>query len=111
MIPAACKLWARQEFEWSFDDSCPIERVSMFFDASDHWRGVVRCKECGQLLVDEHLEVGTFTDDEKILSMYVPVSDAELSEKAFGSLDPFDLLLFEPRLVINPEGTRAHWVR
>lgn len=113
--PANCFLWNNPEAarDWMLNDG--FERLETYFDYSNHWRYLLRCRECGQLYFYEFYE---FMDleggEDPQYQTYIPVETAAEIE-SLTKTDRLDLMCVWPRLNSDfPKGAKEpslYWVR
>ncbi len=85
-----------------------FEAVKTHRDGGDLWRGVLKCRECGQLYFHEFYEVDDWDDgDDSQYSVYIPV-ESEAEADQLDKEPPLGLLQFSPRLQRDfPKGAKA----
>jgi hypothetical protein len=107
MIPKKCHLWTKANI---VSKDIKVTIAKEYWDHSHEWRSLVKCDICGQLYIDDNVEViDWIAGNDKIYSTLVPVSAEELSEYDFSKISSFGLLYFSPVLLLQPDDS-LKWV-
>ena len=107
MIPKNCHLWQKQNIT---SEDIEFATVKDYWDHSHAWRFLGKCKECGQLYIDDSVEfVNWDGGDDEIFTVIVPVSEAELAEHDFNAIPPTELFKFSPVLFWSPDN-KIRWI-
>jgi hypothetical protein len=108
--PVRCTLWSNPELIAAAGDR--FEAVGTFVDESHLHRGLLKCRECGQLYFSEFYEMVDWDDgDDAQYTTYVPVETAAEID-ALKQAGVMEILFYTPRLQRDfPKGAKAARVR
>jgi len=109
MIPKNCYLWQKQNIT---KDDIDLDIVKKYWDHSHSWRFLSKCKECGQLYIEDSIDFVEFDDDgreDEFFTLMVPVSEKELAENDFSKIPPKELFDYYPLLFWGADD-RIKWI-
>ena len=107
MIPTQCHLWQKEKITL---DDFDFETIKTYWDSSHFWRLLRKCKQCGQLYIDDTVEFVDWKDgNDEIYTMFIPVSEKELEKNDFSKLSSIELFMFSPRILWDKDGSKK-WI-
>lgn len=107
MIPTQCHLWQKEKITL---DDLDFETIKTYWDSSHFWRLLQKCKQCGQLYIDDTVEFVIYGGDgDEIYTMFIPISEEELEKNDFNELSSIELFTFSPRILWDKDGSKK-WI-
>jgi|GEM_PF-378981 len=102
MKPTQCHLWQKANLEQADLD---LETLKTYFDNEHAWRYLQKCRQCGQLYVNDNVEnIDWMGGDDQIYTLIIPVLKADLKKfDSYGARPP-EIMRFKPFIVEDPEG-------
>lgn len=103
--PIQCHLWQKEKLN---KDDLTFDTVKMLTESSHLDRGILKCKQCGQLYFYEFYEYVNFgISDDKMYTTYIPIEEKDVQELENNS--PLELLDKAPRLQWDDDD-KIHWI-
>lgn len=98
MTIETCRLWTDPASVLADDLNLRFERVETYTQGSNHWRYLLKCRDCGQLYFYEFFEqAGEAGGCDPMYTTYIPVGSRAAAE-AVNETEPAGLLSVLPRL-------------
>ncbi len=92
-------------------DGFKFEHVETYAESSHFDRGLVKCRECGQLYYYEFYEVIDWEEgNDKMYSTYIPIEYDKALIEDLNQRSPMGLLGIFPRLQWDPDGS-LKWIK
>ncbi len=109
MTPTQCHLWQKENLT---REDLDFETIKTYWDSSHFWRLLQKCKQCGQLYINDTIEFVDWEEgNDELYTTMIPVSEEELLKYDFSKIYGVDLLENFHPLIFWAPGNNIKWIR